>query len=212
MRESIQIFETINSGLVILNQDLIVIAWNRWMEHHSGILEENIVGRQILEFYPNLSEPKYKRFIKSVFAFGNYAYFSQKLHHYLFAMKNFSSSAEALPYMQQSCTAGPLRNKDGQIGSIFIAVQDVTENIAVEMRLKQKVNELENALAKVKLLEGIIPICMYCKKIRDDEESWQQMERYITEHSGAQFSHGICPECFSRKPWQSSKQIKNNNV
>lgn len=202
MHESTQIFETINTGLVVLDQDLSVIAWNRWMQHHSGITEKEIMGRQLLEFYPNMSEPKYKRFIKSVFTFGNYAYFSQKLHHYLFAMQNPHSSADVLPYMQQSCAAGPLRNMSGQIESIFIAVQDVTENVVIEMRLKQKVAQLEEALTRVKLLEGIIPICMYCKKIRDDEESWQQMERYITEHSAAQFSHGICPECFSKKPWE----------
>ncbi len=202
MLDNKQIFETINTGLVVLNQDHTVCGWNRWMEHHSGISEEAIVGKPLLEFYPNLSEPKYKRFIKSVFAFGNYAYFSQKLHRYLFAMKNPYTSADILPEMQQSCTAGPIRNELGEIRNIFITVQDVTENVASEMRLKQKVVELENALAKVKLLEGIIPICMYCKKIRDDEASWQQMERYITQHSSAQFSHGICPECFSEKPWE----------
>lgn len=202
MFESAQIFDSINTGIVVLYQDLTVKAWNRWMEQHSGILEIDIVGRSLPEFYPNLSEPKYKRLIKSVFAFGNYAYFSQKLHRYLFQMQNPHSSVELLPYMQQSCTAGPIRDVAGKIGNIYIAVQDVTENVAIEMRLKQKVAELEKALATVKMLEGIIPICMYCKKIRDDEESWQQMERYITEHTSAQFSHGICPECFSKKPWE----------
>jgi hypothetical protein len=57
---------------------------------------------------------------------------------------------------------------------------------------------LREAQAKVKHLEGIIPICMYCKKIRDDMESWQQLEQYITEHSEALFSHGICPECYGK--------------
>ncbi len=204
MRESAQIFETINTGLVVLNHDLTVRAWNRWMEHHSGITEKEIVGKSILEFYPNLSEPKYRRFIKSVFVFGNYAYFSQKLHRYLFAMKNPHLSVDILPFMQQSCTAGPLRSETGEIEGIFIAVQDVTENVAVEILLKRKVEQLEEALEKVKLLEGIIPICMYCKKIRDDEKSWQQMEQYISDHSAAQFSHGICPDCFSRKPWDVS--------
>ena len=204
MHESVQIFESINTGLVVLNQDFTVIAWNRWMEHHSGIAEEHIVGRSLLDTYPNLAEAKYSRLIKSVFAFGSYAYFSQRLHRYLFAMKNPHSSFEALPYMQQSCTAGPLRNEAGRIESIFIEVKDVTENVDIEMRLKMKVAELEEALAKVKLLAGIIPICMYCKKIRDDEESWHQMERYISEHSSAHFSHGICPDCFAQKPWQHS--------
>lgn len=59
--------------------------------------------------------------------------------------------------------------------------------------------ELEAALARVKQLEGIIPICMYCKKIRDDENSWQQLESYISRHSEAMFSHGICPECLTEQ-------------
>lgn len=64
--------------------------------------------------------------------------------------------------------------------------------------LKERTVELENALERVKRLEGIIPICMYCKKIRDDKDSWQQLEKYITEHSEAFFSHGVCPECYER--------------
>ena len=59
--------------------------------------------------------------------------------------------------------------------------------------------ELEAALAQVKLLEGIIPICSYCHKIRDDQNSWQQLEQYISEHSEAQFSHGVCPHCFEEQ-------------
>lgn len=57
---------------------------------------------------------------------------------------------------------------------------------------------LRETQAKVKHLEGIIPICMYCKKIRDDKASWQQVEQYITEHSEALFSHGICPDCLTK--------------
>lgn len=64
--------------------------------------------------------------------------------------------------------------------------------------LARQKEELEAALARVKQLEGLIPICMYCKKIRDDNQSWQQLEKYITEHSEAQFSHGMCPECFEK--------------
>jgi ABC-type phosphate/phosphonate transport system substrate-binding protein len=63
---------------------------------------------------------------------------------------------------------------------------------------RQKV-ELEAALANVRLLEGIIPICSYCKKIRDDQNSWQQLEQYISGHSEAKFSHGICPHCFEEQ-------------
>jgi hypothetical protein len=119
-------------------------------------------------------------------------------------MNNPNSSVDIVPYMQQSCTAGPLHNENGEVSRIFISVQDVTDNVVSELRLRQKLLELEEALAKVKQLEGIIPICMYCKSIRDDEESWLQMEQYITEHSEAHFSHGICPECMSRQPWMKN--------
>jgi response regulator RpfG family c-di-GMP phosphodiesterase len=63
-----------------------------------------------------------------------------------------------------------------------------------DLLVRQK-EELEAALARVKQLEGIIPICMYCKKIRDDQQSWHQLETYISNHSEALFSHGICPHC-----------------
>jgi hypothetical protein len=69
----------------------------------------------------------------------------------------------------------------------------------MQQELADKVIQLENALSKVKQLEGIIPICSYCKKIRDDEKSWHQLEQYISSHSEAKFSHGICPECYQRE-------------
>lgn len=65
--------------------------------------------------------------------------------------------------------------------------------------LAHQKGELEASLARVKQLEGIIPICMYCKKIRDDQNSWNQLEKYISDHSEALFSHGICPECLEER-------------
>ena len=63
-------------------------------------------------------------------------------------------------------------------------------------RLGQRVRELEDALSQIKVLEGIIPICMYCKKVKNEREYWERVEEYVTERSAARFSHGICPECF----------------
>jgi len=63
------------------------------------------------------------------------------------------------------------------------------------LRLKSQNAELMNALADVKKLSGFIPICSSCKKIRDDKGFWNQLEKYILDHSEAKFSHGICPEC-----------------
>jgi sigma-B regulation protein RsbU (phosphoserine phosphatase) len=61
--------------------------------------------------------------------------------------------------------------------------------------LAERVRELEEALTRVKQLQGLLPICSYCKKVRDDQNYWQQVETYIEGHSDAHFTHGICPDC-----------------
>jgi hypothetical protein len=66
---------------------------------------------------------------------------------------------------------------------------------AANTGLKEKNQDLEAAMKEIKTLSGLLPICMHCKKIRDDKGYWQQMETYIHEHSDAQFSHSICREC-----------------
>lgn len=67
--------------------------------------------------------------------------------------------------------------------------------LALQDGLAVKVKELETALARVQQLQGLLPICSYCKKIRDDRNYWQSVETFICEHSQARFSHGICPTC-----------------
>ncbi len=69
--------------------------------------------------------------------------------------------------------------------------------VRVQGFLADKVEELKNALEHVRVLQGIIPICMHCHKIRQDDEAWHRMEDYIEHYSDARFSHGICPECLT---------------
>jgi sigma-B regulation protein RsbU (phosphoserine phosphatase) len=69
--------------------------------------------------------------------------------------------------------------------------------VALQRSLADRVAALERALADVHQLQGLLPICMYCKKIRSDGNYWQQVESYIGQRSGATFSHGICPECMN---------------
>jgi CheY-like chemotaxis protein len=70
--------------------------------------------------------------------------------------------------------------------------------LGLQASLAARVRELEQALAQVKQLQGLLPICSYCKKIRDDQNYWQQVESYIGRHTEAKFSHGICPDCWKR--------------
>ena len=68
-----------------------------------------------------------------------------------------------------------------------------SKEVALEM-----INELDKALNEINTLKGIIPICSYCHKIRDDEGAWSQLEAYLSTHSEAEFSHGICPTCMTK--------------
>lgn len=67
-----------------------------------------------------------------------------------------------------------------------------------EFEIREKSGELEKALSEIKTLQGIIPICGYCHSIRDDKGAWNQLEAYISQHSEAEFSHGICPKCIPK--------------
>jgi DNA-binding response OmpR family regulator len=77
-----------------------------------------------------------------------------------------------------------------------VRVRVGVQMIELQMNLAERVRELEEALAEVKQLHGIIPICSYCKMIRDDQNYWQKVESYISQHSEAKFSHSICPSCY----------------
>jgi CheY-like chemotaxis protein len=68
--------------------------------------------------------------------------------------------------------------------------------VQLQQTLTERVAELKEALLSVKQLGGLLPICSYCKKIRDDQNYWQQVESYVGKHSDAKFSHSICPQCY----------------
>jgi len=91
-------------------------------------------------------------------------------------------------YLSKPFDLGELRARV-QVGQRMLEMQDALAN---------KIEELNNALEHIKTLRGILPICANCKKIRDDKGAWNQMEAYVRDHTEAQFSHGICPECFKQ--------------
>ena len=76
-----------------------------------------------------------------------------------------------------------------------IAIEVGLYRVKLESERESLIKELQDALAKVKTLSGLIPICAWCKKIRSDQGYWQTVEEYIKEHSQAEFTHGMCPDC-----------------
>jgi PAS domain S-box-containing protein len=95
-------------------------------------------------------------------------------------------------------SASPLFDADNTFRGAFSTVTDISERRQAEIRLQETNEQLRRAMEQVKTLRGIIPICMHCKKIRDDKGYWNQVEVYVRNHTEAEFSHGLCPECLSR--------------
>jgi PAS domain S-box-containing protein len=87
------------------------------------------------------------------------------------------------------------RSGDGDILGYQGTIRDISEVRRRELEKEQLIFDLQDALAEVKKLSGLLPICMHCKKIRDDTGYWNQLESYIQKHSYAEFSHSICKDC-----------------
>jgi PAS domain S-box-containing protein len=85
----------------------------------------------------------------------------------------------------------PLRDTSGALIGLICSATDITSSKNVIAKLREALNE-------VQLLSGMLPICASCKKIKDELEVWQPLERYIQAHSGAKFSHGLCPDCLRK--------------
>lgn len=81
---------------------------------------------------------------------------------------------------------------------IYSVARDVTAQKEAEEERERLVRELQSALAEVRTLREILPLCSYCRKVRDDEDYWQTVESYVSKHTSTKFSHGICPECYEK--------------
>ena len=102
--------------------------------------------------------------------------------------------AEAL-----SASADDYLNKPFDRKELQARIQVGKRVLDLQMTLADRVRELEESLAREKHLHGLLPICSYCKKIRDNQHCWQQVERYIETHTDVAFSHSICPNCYDTR-------------
>jgi PAS domain S-box-containing protein len=198
-------------GQFVLNGNFEVVFWNRCLENWTGIRREEIVGTSILNHYPHLGVDKYSERIKTIFEGGPPTVFSSQLHKY-----TIPAHLPGGKFRVQYTVVTNIPTSDRKKYDAIFSIQDVTsltealesnkaalkkvskeveERKRVEKELEELVRELQDALAEIKTLRGIIPICASCKKIRDDKGYWTQMEAYIRDHSQAEFSHGICPKC-----------------
>ena len=82
---------------------------------------------------------------------------------------------------------------------IYSVARDITDAKRAEEEREQLLHELKAAVAEVKTLQEILPICSYCRRVRDDQNYWHQVEAYLVDHSEIRFTHGVCPQCLERE-------------
>jgi PAS domain S-box-containing protein len=105
-------------------------------------------------------------------------------------------SGNGMKYVE--ITSSSLRDDNGNIVAGVEIVRDITERRIMEMEREKLISDLQEALNNIKVLKGLIPLCAWCKKVRDDKGYWKKVERYIEENSDASFTHGICPNCLQK--------------
>jgi PAS domain S-box-containing protein len=98
----------------------------------------------------------------------------------------------------ESASISPIRDLAGRTTHYVGVKEDITVRKQIEAERDQLIQDLQQALASVKSLSGLLPICAGCKKIRDDQGYWSQVESYIQKHSEATFTHGLCPDCIKK--------------
>jgi len=158
--------------------DYRFLAVNPAFEKLTGMKAKDLIGKTMLEVLPG-TEKQWIDIYGRVALTGEPASF-----------ENYSPDLDIYYYVS---AYQPAKN---QFACIF---QDGTEEKKSIIEREQLVGKLQKALDEIKTLRGIIPICMYCKKIRDDQGAWDIIESYISEHTHAEFSHGCCPECFDEQ-------------
>ena len=168
----------VNSIDAITVQDIQgnILAWNKGSEKMYGYTEAEALTMNILQIVPPNKKKEAEQYLEKIDS-------CQIVES--FETQRISKSGKILDvWLVATC----LKDDSGNIDSVATTERDIT-HIKNELREKEK---------EIQRLRSIIPICMHCKDIRDDEGYWGQVEEYISKHSNVDFSHGICPKCLKK--------------
>ncbi len=189
------IVESSQDAIIGMSLEGLIVSWNTGAERIFGHAFEEVIGRSIDLLLPTTSSGEVSTCLKRL-CNGEY-------------MPDFE--AACLRKDGQSFYAelnlSPIKSSAGRtIGASMIA-RDVDDRRRAQQERERLIQSLQAALAHVKTLSGLLPICSSCKKIRDDHGYWTQVEVYVKAHSGAEFTHGICPECADLYKAEMSRKL-----
>jgi PAS domain S-box-containing protein len=191
------IVESSDDAIYGVKLDGTVVSWNRAAERIYGFRSGEIIGRNVSILYP---DERLDELIDSMERIkrGDHVGRSETAR--------VRKGGRLVPL---SVTISPMKNGEGKINGASVIARDITSRKREEQERIKLIGELTDALSHAKTLAGLLPICACCKRIRDDGGYWQQVEAYISEHSDAVFTHGICPECFKDAKSELKAETKN---
>ena len=173
-------FDLMNDFVSVHDNNFRFVKVNQALADSFGKKPKELIGQHCYEFMHNTQEP-----------------WPDCPHSKAIDKQKVITEEIEEPHLKKNLciTCSPMFDINGVIiGSVHVA-RDITERNQAEKERGKLIIELQDALEKVKILSGLVPICANCKKIRDDKGYWNQIEGYIQKYSEVKFSHGMCPEC-----------------
>lgn len=182
------LYENAPNSYFSVGTDSIIRSCNRRAKELLGYTKKKLIGRSVFELYADTPEGKAKaeEVFKKFMA-------GEAVNDVEIQMKRSDNTL-----IWVSLSVNIILDKDGEIVESRSMVVDITDRKHVEEDRDRVIVELKKALSEVKKLSGLLPICSNCKKIRDDEGYWKRIEQFISEHSEAEFTHGLCPDCAAK--------------
>jgi len=189
------IVESSEDAIYGKNLDCVIISWNPAAERIYGYSAEEIIGRSNVVLFPLKRRDELLEILTTVRSGETVGIReTERLH----------KSGRIIP---MSVTVSPIKNAQGEVIGASSIARDISRQKQAEFDRQQLIEELMASAKQVKALSGLLPICATCKRIRDDQGYWQQVETYIIKYSDAVFSHGICPRCAEEYNRQLDFQI-----
>ncbi len=180
------IVESSDDAIIGKTLDGTILTWNSGAEEMYGYSAEEVRGRSISILVPPYRPEELPQIYEKIKR-------GERIERYETVRVRKDGKT-----IEVSLTLSPIKNAVGVVIGVSAIERDITARKEEEAERLKLIHELTDALGKIKTLKGLLPICSSCKKIRDDKGYWQKVESYISEHTDAEFTHGICPECVRR--------------
>lgn len=175
-----------NDSIIGKSTDGTVTSWNAASERMFGYTAEEAIGRHISFLIPPSRYGELEEIMNRLArGEGTEARDTIRLN-------------KAGEQVHVSLTISPIMGSDGAVKGASEIAHDISGRLRLQQNQEKLIAELRDALAHVRTLSGLLPICAWCKKVRDDEGYWREVESYIHDRTNVDFSHGICPECAAR--------------